>query len=226
MNHFLKRSAVWTVIIGIAVLFLATVAIDKKRRLLASETKPFVDNDMESVSEEKRFDISEAKRQNRRVLDEAQIAARVKSMLNLKAGEVGMIDISSEEVEQLLSSIKPDWIPHGSPFRTAEVSKTAIASELESMLKRGCKLRSKFGEPSVIEFSGENFRLTLMQASDHQPDQAEIILNLTNGELVTVQSISISKDNVLLLSPSAPKSGAILIVVETNPNTPAEMKKQ
>lgn len=224
MNHFLKRKAVWTVIIGIAVLLLATVAIDKKRRHLANANKPFDDRGTKSASEEKRSDRSEAQRQNRRVLDEAQIAARVKSMLNLKKGEVGMIDISSEEVEQLLSSIKPDWIPHGSPIRTAEVSKTAIASELESMLKRGCKLRSKFGEPSVIEFSGENFRLTLMQASDPQPDQAEIILNMTNGDLVTHQSISMSKNNVLLLSPSAPKSGAILIVVETNPNSPAAMK--
>lgn len=218
MNQPLKRTTILAIALGLAALLLGSLAIVGPRRQLWNANRLSGERSGSATSAEQRSDGPEAKRSKRRVLDEVQIAARVKSMLNLHEGDVGMIGISAEEVEQVLSSIMPNWNMDDSTIRTAEVSKAAIAAELEAMLKRGCGLQSKSGDPAQIEFNGENLRLNLMMASEDQ-DRAELVLQLTNRDFVVTKSIPMNKGNILLLSPSDPKSGAILVVVGSDSST-------
>lgn len=96
MNQPLKRNTILAIALGIAVLLLGTLVIVGPRRHPWNADSLFGESGGSATSAEQRSDGPESKSSKQRVLDGVQIAARVKSMLKLHEGEVGMIGISSE----------------------------------------------------------------------------------------------------------------------------------
>ncbi len=159
--------------------------------------------------------------------DDRQIAARVKSMLELRSNEVSFISIPADELPAMLESIQPEWVPNSPPLNTAEVAGGAIRSQLEAMLRRGSRLGAKVGDSGIFEWSDGDRHMTLMRATDPEPEQAEIILQYSDGQHVTSRSLPVAKGNSLLIQFPDPTAGAVVIAIgsaSANPEVPTTIR--
>jgi hypothetical protein len=176
------------------------------------------DAQSEKVNHESRPDTDQAnrfKRQQR--TGESQVSARVRSILSVRDGEIGVIGIPAKELDRYFAAIEQNVIFDNSPATVSGMlSKSSVTEALEGMLERGVEIRAKVGDQTQTDFSNENFVVKIKTDEDH-PEYSVIRLEIKTNGGGMLTSTTVMKGYTVLVRSKDPTTGGILMVVGAAP---------
>lgn len=143
--------------------------------------------------------------------DGEQYAAQVRSLLNLRTGEVSMIRIPADELHQAFGETDSDPDPVKS--RISVLAKDDVKLALEKMLAGGTRLQAKVADGAQTAYSTGELRLDLMIASDGGQSGTELIVMIADRDFRMTKTETVANDSALLVRSLDPRTGAILVIV-------------
>jgi hypothetical protein len=226
MNSYLAKIGVMAaIVISIALLLFTGWPFDERKfkARIDKRARP-PSGPVNKIGEDFPATVGANRSRQRRVEGKSQIAARVRSLLNLRAGEIGEIRIPSGELDNWFGPIEHEREPD--PFDrsatiTTMLTKNHVTSALEGIIENGRGIRIRIGNSTETEFPGENINVKLArirEGSEHSEFVVRISINgrvtltttrVMNGASVLVRAVDPNVEGVLILLGDEPKSDTV-----------------
>lgn len=155
---------------------------------------------------------NESGRPERPALSESQITERVRSLLHLKTGEIGIIAIPASDEANGSDPLAPDSMDDSSPLKLTPHSKESVEPILQSVLRQGGSLKSLISEPGQSRFSHDGSIVTVMKAVEGLPDGSEFVIQYQDSDLTVTRSVKLPKGKSLLIGRSDQAKDRLLLV--------------
>jgi len=153
------------------------------------------------------------KREQQPARGDEQHAAQVRSLLDLRPGEVSMIRIPADDLNQAFGEPGSDTDPVKS--RISALAKDDVKLALEEMLAGGTQLQAKVADGAQTAYSNGELRLDLMIAADGGPSGTELIVMIADHDFRMTKTETVANDSAVLIRSLDPRTGAILVIVGT-----------
>jgi len=154
------------------------------------------------------------KREPQPARGDEQHAAQVRSLLDLRSGEVGMIRIPADDLNQAFG--EPGSDPDPVRSRISALAKDDVKLALEEMLAGGTRLQAKVADGALTAYSNGELRLDLMMtAAPDQAGECGVILTISDHDFRMTKNETVANDSAVLIRSLDPRTGAILVIVGT-----------
>jgi hypothetical protein len=147
------------------------------------------------------------------------VEKRVRSMLEVKEGELGMIALSPEQREKWFSKVPSTFDEKTSPNYPTLLSRKQVADILEEMIGAGERL-SAYCEPQ--EGAGHqrpDFKVELSVTGPPQEGLIDLRIAHTCGQGPLVTSLTLSSGSILLVRTRSVPGEALLVVPPVAPSS-------
>ncbi len=151
---------------------------------------------------------------------EDQIPARVKTLLNIRQREIGIITLPATALQQNFGPSKDPSITNFSILRNI-VDKKSLASSLEGILQQGGSAQVQVIDQSTTEYSGKDFQLKI-EVMDRDPigDHGEVLslrIQVTNNGLTLPYELSAYSGHSLVFQLPPPADTGLVIQFGNDP---------
>lgn len=157
----------------------------------------------------------------REVRGNDRIPNRVKSLLNLRANEIGIITIPEAALNQYFG---PPMDPSISNFPILRniIAKKSLASNLEGILKQEGSVKVQVSDQSISEYSGKDFQLKIevvdQKAVGQNADIYALRIWITTNGLTMPYELSVYSGHSLVYRLPPPADLGLVILVGNDPS--------